>query len=170
MRKIRAFVHSTIKILNISAMFFMFFILILQVVTRKLLNDPLSWPEELSLVAMIWITFFGAYQCTIEGKHLKMDFLQSKFSEKTKPYLLIISKGFVVWFLFVSCYMGFSFIQQAGNIKMPVSGLPMWLPYGIIWFSFFLMLIEFVAQIISHVRQIISPSKHRGEDDECSQS
>ncbi|TQR12728.1 TRAP transporter small permease [Psychrobacillus soli] len=170
MEKIRTFIHSTIKRLNISVIFLMFLVLIIQVITRKLFNDPLPWPEELSLIAMIWITFFGAYQCTIEENHLKMDFLQSKISEKMKPFLSIVAKGFVVWFLIVTCYMGFSFIQQAGNIKMPVSGLPMWIPYWIIWSSFFLMLIEFIAQIILHIREIVSPSKQKGGDEECSQS
>lgn len=170
MGKIRTFIHTTIKSLNISVMFLMFLVLIIQVITRKLFNDPLAWPEELSLIAMIWITFFGAYQCTIEDNHLKMDFLQSKIPEKLRPFLSIIAKGFVVWFLIVTCYMGFSFIQQTGNIKMPVSGLPMWIPYWIIWFSFFLMLIDFVAQIISHIREIVSPPKQRGGDEEWSQS
>lgn len=170
MGKIRTFIHATIKSLNISVMFLMFLVLIIQVITRKLFNDPLAWPEELSLIAMIWITFFGAYQCTIEDNHLKMDFLQSKIPEKLRPILSIISKGFIVWFLIVTCYMGFSFIQQTGNIKMPVSGLPMRIPYLIIWFSFFLMLIDFVAQIISHIREIVSPPKPRGGDEEWSQS
>ncbi|MGM0866659.1 MAG: TRAP transporter small permease [Bacillota bacterium] len=170
MKKVRHYIHLSVKSINILVMFFMFLILLIQVLTRKFFNFPLSWPEELSLITMIWITFFGAYQCTIEGNHLKMDFLESKIPEKIKPYLLIISKGFVIWFLFITCYWGWTFIQKAGNIKMPVSGLPMGLPYCIIWISFLLMLCEFVIQIIFHIKEISNPTSGKEEGEECSHS
>jgi TRAP-type transport system small permease protein len=158
MKKVRQYMHLSVKSINILVMFLMFFILLIQVVTRKFFNYPLSWPEELSLITMIWITFFGAYQCTVEGNHLKMDFLESKIPEKMKPYLSIISKGFVIWFLFITCFWGWAFIQKAGSLEMPVSGLPMWIPYCIIWISFLLMLCEFVLQIISHVSELRKPT------------
>lgn len=169
MRKIKTSIHQIIKYMNITVMFSMFSILIIQVFTRKFLNDPLSWPEELSLVAMIWITFFGAYQCTVEGSHLKMDLLQDRLVGKQKTIVAILSKCIVIWFLVVTCYWGFDFIQQAGKTKMPVSGIPMWVPYWIIWTSFFLMMIDYVIQIITHVKELIG-SKKAEEDEKCSPS
>lgn len=169
MGKIKTSIYQVIKYINITVMFLMFAILIIQVFTRKLLNDPLSWPEELSLVAMIWITFFGAYQCTVEGSHLKMDFLQDKLAGKQKIAVTILAKGIVIWFLGVTCYWGFDFIQQTGNTKMPVSGIPMLVPYWIIWTSFFLMMVDYVIQVVMHVKELIG-RKVKEEDEKCSQS
>ncbi|WP_181347832.1 TRAP transporter small permease [Thalassobacillus sp. CUG 92003] len=168
MKKIRLFTFYSIKYLNITMMFTMFIILLLQVITRKFLDTPLSWPEELSLVTMIWITFFGAYQCTVEESHLKMDFLQSKVPERLKPFILVTSKSVVLVFLGATCFWGFSFIQNVGSLTMPVTGLPMWVPYLIIWISCMLMFIEFTFQILGHIS---SGYSHREEDEEkCSQS
>lgn len=170
MEKIRQFIYRVIKILNIVVMFSMFALLIMQVVTRKILNDPLTWPEEVSLVAIIWITFFGAYQCTVEGIHLKMDFLQDKLNNPSRKLIEVISKGIVVWFLLVTCYWGFHFIQSAGATKMPVSGLPMWVPYWIIWSSFFMMAIDYLLQIFLDIQSFFGNKNRKEGDEKCSQS
>ncbi|WP_408009218.1 TRAP transporter small permease [Pseudalkalibacillus sp. A8] len=176
MKKLRNILYLLIKSTNIFALFFMFFILFLQVITRKILNDPLPWPEELSLIAMIWITFFGAYQCTVEDNHLKMDFLQDQLPEKLKPYVQVLSKGLVAIFLVMTVIWAYSFIQQSGSIGMPVTDIPMRVPYMIIWISFILMIIEILIQMLTEIKKIIDGSSKQNRDgiekggEKCSQS
>ncbi|WP_221568371.1 TRAP transporter small permease [Alkalihalobacillus sp. TS-13] len=175
MKRLRNVIYTTIKSINIFALFFMFFILFLQVITRKVLNNPLPWPEELSLIAMIWITFFGAYQCTVEDNHLKMDFLQDQLPERLKPYILLLSKGLIGIFLILTVIWAYSFIQQSGNIGMPVTDIPMRVPYMIIWISFILMTIEILAQILSEIKRISNGQTQNSEGtkkggEKCSQS
>lgn len=153
---IRNYIHKSIRFINSMILLVMFLILLLQVFTRKLLESSLSWPEEVALITMIWLTFVGAYQVTIENKHLKMDFLEEKIPYSLKPYLRILSKAIVVVFLGVATFWGINFTQSAGSIKMPVSKLPMALPYCIILISLFLMLIEYLLQIVIESRNMIS--------------
>ncbi len=125
----------------------MFLILLLQVFSRKLLESSLAWPEEIALITMIWITFAGAYQITLEDKHLKMDFLEERIPYSIKPYIKIFSKLIVVAFLVIATFWGIQFVENTGSIKMPVSKLPMAVPYLIILISLALMLIEYLIQI-----------------------
>ncbi|WP_205165562.1 TRAP transporter small permease [Alteribacter salitolerans] len=156
MKNVRKYFFSVIKYLNISILLLMFGLLILQVVTRRLLNTPLPWPEEFALLCMIWITFFGAYQLTVENRHLKMDFLETKIPDQYRVYFQVFSKILIAGFLVMISIKGFSFIGQVGGTSMPVSGLPMWLPYCFIWISCILMLIEVVYQIVKQLIEVVS--------------
>lgn len=151
MEKIQNYLFNTIKYLNIFALFMMFLILMIQVVTRKMLDNPLPWPEEISLITMIWITFFGAYQCSVEKIHLKMDFLDNKLSPKVKVLTNILSNLLILWFLVMVSYWAYPFIKMSGSIGMPVSELPMWVPYGMVWVSCILMAIEVFAQLVKSI-------------------
>ncbi|MBM7553595.1 TRAP transporter small permease [Thalassobacillus pellis] len=148
MKRIRAFLYKLTKYINITMMFMLFLILLLQVFTRKFLNTPLAWPEELSLVTMIWITFFGAYQCTLENSHLKMDFLQTVIPEKYSGWFRILAGLVIIAFLGVTCFYGLSFVQKVGALRMPVTDLPMLVPYSIILVSCLLMLMDTILQMI----------------------
>lgn len=156
MKKTYELLHTITRYLNSTILFSMFFIILLQVIFRKVFHSPLTWPEEIALLTMVWVTFIGAYQCTFEESHLKLSFLESKFTLRKKSILLIVSKTIVIVFLGIANYWALPFIQKAGQTELPITGLPMYVPYGIIWISLILMLLETVFQIILEVNKIRS--------------
>lgn len=162
MTTVRRLIFSLIRYINIFALFSMFSILILQVIARKLLNNPLLWPEEVALIIMIWITFLGAYQCTVEDSHLKMTFLEDKVPTKLKSVMNIMAKTLVIWFLLVTNIWAYPFIQSAGSTLMPITGLPMWIPYGMIWLGCLLMLLDFLVQIAMDISKAVRTFKQDG--------
>ena len=60
------------------------------VFSRKILNAPLSWVEELCTLLFIYLAFFGASVAAMNGKHVSADFLTSRFSEQRKKVLHIV--------------------------------------------------------------------------------
>lgn len=162
---IRNALLRTIKSLNGIVMVGMFAILLAQVLMRKFLQNPLSWPEETSLVALVWLTFMGAYQITLQGTHLKMDLFEGKLKGRMGDLLSIVSKVLVLLFLVLTIYFGIPFIEQAGNTRMPITKIPMFIPYYIILFSFVLMSLEYLTQILLDIKKLMSR-----EERECSQS
>lgn len=155
MKKLHQLFYNIVKYLNSFTLFSMFFIILLQVFYRKVLGQPLTWPEEIALLTMIWVTFIGAYQSMYEDGHLKMSFIEDKLSERGKSILLIISKLIIIAFLAIANYWALPFVQSAGKVKLPITDLPMTLPYGIIWLSLLLMFIEVIIQVILEVKKII---------------
>lgn len=165
MNKIRKITLVSIQILNGLVMTSMFAILFAQVLLRRFFNHPLSWPEEISLIALVWITFVGAFQISLNGQHLKMDVLENYISEKVKNILQIIATVFIIFFLGITIYFGFPFIQKVGGTEMPITKIPMYVPYYIILFSFILMLLEYIYQFVESLLLLL-----KKEDKSCSQS
>ncbi|MCE7792908.1 TRAP transporter small permease [Salipaludibacillus sp. CUR1] len=161
MKMIHRSLFLIIKYSNNAVLFSMFTILLIQVIFRRVLSNPLPWPEEMAILSMIWITFLGAYQCTAENSHLKMSFLEDKIPSMWKPLLLIFSKSIVIWFLFMTNIWAYPFIQSAGKTTMPITGLPMWVPYGMIWLAFILMFVEVILQLITEINKAIQNFKER---------
>lgn len=165
MKKVRRSILLLVTILNNIVMLLMFLILLAQVIMRKFFNYPLSWPEEVSLIALVWITFIGAFQVSLHHKHLKMDLLEQHFSFKTKKLLHIVATLFVTFFLGATIYYGFPFIKTVGGTEMPITKTPMYVPYYLILISFILMFLEYTFQLFQHILQFL-----KGEKQSCSHS
>lgn len=163
MKKAHELFYNIVKYMNSTVLFSMFFIILLQVFYRKVLGNPLTWPEEIALLTMIWVTFIGAYQSMYEEGHLKMSFIEDKLSKRGKSFLLIFSKLIIIAFLAIANYWALPFIQSAGKVKLPITDLPMALPYGIIWAALLLMLIEVIIQIVLEIFKISKQTKSTEE-------
>jgi TRAP-type C4-dicarboxylate transport system permease small subunit len=59
----------------------------LQVVWRFVLNDPLSWVTETSILAMIWATMLSGYVGVRRNVHLSADFLGLAIAPSTRWWL-----------------------------------------------------------------------------------
>jgi len=155
MKKLHQLFYNIVKYLNSFTLFSMFFIILLQVFYRKVLGNPLTWPEEIALLTMIWVTFIGAYQSMYEEGHLKMSFIEDKLSDRGKSMLLVVSKLIIIVFLAIANLWALPFVQSAGKVKLPITDLPMTVPYGIIWLALLLMFIEVIIQIILEIKKIV---------------
>ena len=57
---------------------------VLQVFTRFVLNNSLSWTEELSRYTFIWSNFLGAIFCTKKGTHAVVTIITDSLEKKKK--------------------------------------------------------------------------------------
>lgn len=163
MKKLRGWIYNTIIYLNASVLFLMFVLLIVQVIYRRWLNDPLSWSEEIALLTMVWITFVGAYQCTAEDSHLKMSFLENVLPHKLSVILKIFTKIIVVAFLVTTAYLGIPLLESSISRTLPISQITMLVPYLIIWGSIVLMIIEIILQIFIEIKKIFFTKNSNGK-------
>jgi len=67
------------KILTVISMFAMFGSMILQVVMRYLFDNPLIWPEGLSKVFFIWMSYIAAGLLIRTRGHIIIDLFVNKF-------------------------------------------------------------------------------------------
>ncbi len=56
----------------------------LQVIMRYVFNHPLPWPEELSVISLVWITFLGGSLVTRRNNHLTVVYFQRFIPERLK--------------------------------------------------------------------------------------
>lgn len=134
-------------------------LMLMQVIARYVFNSPLDWPEELSLVIMVWITFIGAYLASIKDEHLNIDFVLNIVPNNFKKIFLLVTKLLVCWFLAVTILYGFNFILLVGEVGTPVIGISMWLVYGVIWLSCILMFMETLYRVVLDVKTFFNKER-----------
>ena len=87
------------------------FACVLQVFTRFVLNNSLSWTEELARYAFIWSNFLGAAICTQKESHATVtavtDLLPAKAQTVLKmavSLIVILVAGVLIWYGFKVAY------------------------------------------------------------------
>lgn len=61
--------------ITLAAFWVMVGCVILQFVTRYVLNDSYAWTEEIAIYALIVVVFFGASLCVRASRHIQVDFI-----------------------------------------------------------------------------------------------
>lgn len=76
-------------------------ITITQVVTRYGFNHPLTWPEELCTLLLVWMTFFGASLLLKKEQHIEIDFFTKLLPQRAQQVLALVNYVLIFGFLVV---------------------------------------------------------------------
>ncbi len=104
----------------------------LQFFTRYVLNDSLSWTEEVSRYFLIWLTFIGGASCVRRGTLIALDFFYRYISVSwTKP-LLLLSEIITSAFYGYCGYLAVMLAVKTAHQRMSSVDLPKYLvAYGV---------------------------------------
>ena len=70
------------------------------VVMRYVFNNPLTWSDELSVILMLWMTFWSAAFVVPEREHVSFDLVYSLFDARGRRKIaLICAVGFGLLYL-----------------------------------------------------------------------
>lgn len=105
------FMSVIVFILSIA----MLFGCVLQVFTRYILNDSLSWTEELARYAFIAVTMVSASTCTKNNSHATITFLIDVLPKKVAAVLTFLGNFFV-------CFASVVIIRYGVEIAMMTKG------------------------------------------------
>jgi len=107
------------------------FLITLQVVLRYVFNYSISWAEELTRYAIVWMSFIGAGMGIRKGAHISVDLLFVFLSERGKRMLSAAMAVVGVWFGGVILYTGSTLVHRTlltGQIS-PAMEAPIFLVY-----------------------------------------
>ena len=107
-------------------------IMIMQIFHRKVLNDSLSWSDEVGGYLLVWIAFFGAVCALYEKKHLNIDYFTSKMSGKTKILVGILSDIFIIILLVIIGVYSVPLISKMVGMSIISLDIPRWLIYMVL--------------------------------------
>ncbi|GAB7386970.1 hypothetical protein BSNK01_08060 [Bacillaceae bacterium] len=116
----------------------------LQVFFRYVLNNSLSWSEELSRFIFVWITFLGAALAVKEKMHVRFDLLTNSLGYRVRRYFYLFIDLLISIFLIVLCVQGVQFSLRAlkNNLISPAMQLPLEVVYSIVAIGALVMLIN----------------------------
>ena len=108
---------------------FMLGVLFAQVVARYVLNNAISWAEELCLFGLVYLTYFGASLAARHNRHIRITLLPDSLSPKNGRLVNIAVN--VVFFAFlvflIHGTINMTVLAFETNQTAPASGLPRWL-------------------------------------------
>jgi TRAP-type C4-dicarboxylate transport system permease small subunit len=123
----------------------------LGVVFRYILQQSLSWSEELSRFSFIWFCYFAAPYVVIKKSNIIIDLLDLVFGKRGKRFPQILrSIGFMIWlgFSLFMVVISYQFIQKTritGEVSAGL-GIPIEYVYWSVPVGFALMSFRLVQQ------------------------
>jgi len=121
-----------------------------QVVFRYLLNNSLSWSEELSRYLFTWIIFLGAALAIRDNTHIRIELSLDRLAPKGAKYLRFFSCGLLVAFLVFLVISGFKLVKVTENTLSPALSLPLsYVYYAALPVSAFLGILYAVRRILT---------------------
>ena len=129
-------------------------IIVLQVFFRYVLNNSLSWSEELARYLFIWMIYIGISYGVKLDKHICVDAVYSFAPKSIKRYYAII--GYLLFLLFAVAMVYFGILvvgmQISSGQVSPAMGVPMQYVYAAPVVGFVLTAIRLVQKVIEAIR------------------
>lgn len=124
------------------------------VISRYVLNNALSWAEEISRYMFIWSAFLSASLCLRRRSSIKIDMLMLALGKRLQRVMVIVSDVIMVFFFAYMLSGGvtvtISMIET--NQTSPALLLPMYLVYGATMVGFPLSLVRLVQRLYFMVK------------------
>lgn len=157
MKRSLKFLNNNIEvILAATALIIFASLTILQVVLRKVFNNPLSWSEELARYLFIWFVFLSGSYAVKFQKHVKLSFFIDRLKKPFNMYFQLVA--LILWLLFlfflnVYSIKVVSFIYSTGQTSS-ANNIPMYLIYLSLTVGSILMTIRVIHHIYIKVNKI----------------
>lgn len=103
----------------------LFIVFVIQIFFRYVLNNPLSWTQEIAGILYVWIVCIGSATIVKEREHVSFDLLYESVAPHKRKFLALLGTGFVLVVLLLSLYGNYDYIAFTARQKTPTLRLPM---------------------------------------------
>ncbi len=125
---------------------------------RFILNNALSWTEEVGRYMMIWVGFFGCALATRDNSHVGVEMFTDLFKPGVKRVFTVISRLVVISFLVIILVKSGEQLSLLKIQKSSALEIPMIVPYSAVTFGIFMMLIENLALLFKIFKTPVAAS------------
>lgn len=112
---------ENVLVLMLGAMFAVF---IVQIVFRYLLNFPIGWTHEISVILWLWIVLFGSAFVTRESEEIRFDIIYGAVGPRARRVMAVITAVALVVLYTLSLpamadYVSFMKVERTAYLKLP---------------------------------------------------
>lgn len=90
-----------------------------QVWSRYVLKDPVTWSEQICLLVIVYLVFFGSAMCVRDRYHLQLVFFKNLFPTWCKEWMDILSSVCVGVFGGYLIYAGIQLMKATWHYPLP---------------------------------------------------
>lgn len=156
MKIAKSWIDKTLEWVTITLVLAICIIVIWQVITRFIFNNPSSWSEEISRYLLIWIAFLGGSLGLKHGTHMGLVLVTERIKNKRVrtvfhilAYLVCASIGYI--------FIHFGYIYTISGMKreMMCVSIPMGYVYIIMPISGVIIILNSIEIIVKDIISII---------------
>jgi C4-dicarboxylate transporter DctQ subunit len=123
LRRVGAWLHARAENLLAAMLATMFIVFIVQIVFRYLLNLPIGWTHEISVIMWLWLVLFGTAFVVRDDEEIRFDLIYSAVRERTRRIMVIVCAAVVVVLFSISLpavldYIAFMKVQRTAYLKI----------------------------------------------------
>ncbi|KAA0890910.1 TRAP transporter small permease [Pusillimonas sp. ANT_WB101] len=145
LRRLERVLTAVVQTLTVLSAVVMILSLLVGVFFRYVMQDSLTWSEEVAMLCFSWLIFLAAALMVRENGHVRMELIEPAMSAKAYGLLnqfiwilIAMIGGYMAW-------TGFQFIQLTMGQSSPAIRYPIWmrdisLPIGGILITFYALL------------------------------
>jgi C4-dicarboxylate transporter DctQ subunit len=130
----------------------MFGVFIVQIIFRYIINLPIGWTQELSVIMWVWMVLFGTAFVVRDYEEIRFDILYGTVSERLRRLMVVVCALAVVVLFSISLpavldYIGFMKVEKTAYLKIRFDWLysiygifavvtiirQLWIGYQAIW-------------------------------------
>lgn len=150
LRAVNAFFNKFISVFITTVFSLMTVIIFVQVVCRYVLQDSLSWSDELARYLFIWLTFLGASVAFHEDTHIKVTYFVDMIrNAKLRAVVYTLADMACLWLLWVFVKDGFVVSSRVLALGQTSSSME-FIPVGLIYLAVPLGSLFMALNIIQH--------------------
>lgn len=113
--------HGTLRVICVALFALLVVLVVWQVFTRLVLNDPAPWTEESARFAFVWVSLIGIAIAVGEKADVVMDFLVAKLPRSLQRGAdLVAYLASIAFILYVLVYGGLQQAERAWTQTNPV--------------------------------------------------
>jgi len=149
---IGAWLHARAENLLAAMLAVMFTVFILQIFFRYVVNFPVGWTHEISVIMWLWMVLFGTAFVVRDNEEIRFDILYSAVSDRWRRVLVVASAVMLIVLFGISLpavidYVMFMKVEKTAYLKIRFDWLysiyaifavativrQFWLGYQAIW-------------------------------------
>ncbi len=126
-----------------------------QVFCRYILYHPLTWPEELNVFLMSWLTFVGSSIAIKENSHIGVEMFLNLLPSRFALLVKISNQFLIALCAFLITKYGFNVAMVNKNVYSDALGISMFLPRASLVVGGFMMLFQVFYTLLSNYVNVI---------------
>jgi TRAP-type C4-dicarboxylate transport system permease small subunit len=95
-------------------------VVLLGVLFRYVIKQPLSWSEEVARYLMIWAASLAISIGVMRREHLGITFLIHRFPPAAQKFVAVLVNLFVLWFLWILTKFGYAMAVEGQTQLSPI--------------------------------------------------
>ncbi len=103
--------HQVLDLVGSSLFLLLFITILLQVFSRYVLNEPLGWTTEISVIAYLWLVFWGAAFMVGHRDQVRFDLIYNHLPSSVQRVMAITRSLIIIGTLLFALPANFDYIK-----------------------------------------------------------